>query len=168
MFQGNLKTRRRIFRAALIVLMTCAGLTADGPLVPLTVCEVLHDLPAQNGKSVAVLGRYSFRANGRWMAEESCGAQSDTPSELWLVEDVKDGPKAPSDFEIDGATLHKKLTEMQKHTALGKFKFGTLDYDRWAVIYGAVQLRKGDDLKKAPANLVFRGSGLVVFVNPEE
>jgi len=153
---------------ASIALLTCAGLAGDGPLVPITVCEVLRDLATEDGKSVAVLGRYSFRANGRWMAEQACGAQNAAPSELWLVEDLKDGPKAPDDFEIDGAALHKKLTEMQKRTSLGKFRFGTPDYDRWAVIYGMVQLRKGDDAKKAPANLVFRGSGLVVFVNAAE
>ena len=49
----------------------------------------------------------------------------------------------------------------------GKFRFGTPDYDRWAVIYGRVEQRKGDDTKKAPANLVIRGSGVIVFVTPD-
>jgi hypothetical protein len=37
---------------------------ADNALQPLTVCEVLQDLPANDGKVLAVLGRFSFRRAG--------------------------------------------------------------------------------------------------------
>src|SRR5271157_1303751 len=120
----------------------------------MTVCEVLRDLPSQEGKSVAVFGRYSFRATGRWVAEQSCSPAIGAPPQLWLVEDLKDAPHPPADFEIDGAALRRKFADMVKHTALGKFRFGTPDYDRWAVVYGRVEQRKGEDAKKAPANLV--------------
>jgi hypothetical protein len=141
---------------------------ADPALVPLTACEVLRDLPAQGGKDIAVLGRYSFRTSGRWIGEESCSPAIEGAPSLWLVEDLKDGPRPPGNFEIDAAELRRKFARMRQHTQLGKFRFGTPDYDRWAVIYGRVEKRSGEDGKRYPAGLVFRGSGVVVFITPED
>jgi hypothetical protein len=136
-------------------MLLCAfALAADPPLVPLTVCEVLHDLPSYEGKGVAVVARYSFRESG----------PGGTPPLLWLVEDSGDGPKPPGDFELDAVALNRKLALMRQHTSLGKFRFGTPDYDRWAVVYGRVETRKAEAAKQAAANLVFRGSGVVVFL----
>ena len=140
---------------------------ADAPLEPLSVCEVLHDLQAHEGKDVAIFGRYSFRPTGRWIGEQACGFPVEGPAQFWLTEDGERGPRLPDAFEIDGAAVRRKFTEMLKRTTLGKFRFGTPDYDRWAVIYGRVEQRKGDDTKKAPANLVIRGSGVIVFVTPD-
>ena len=84
------------------------------------------------------------------------------------MEDAKDGPKPPESFDLDGAAVHRKLAAMERHTSLGKFRFGTPDYDRWAVIYGRIESRKGDDAKKAPANLVYRGSGVILFLTPDQ
>ena len=137
---------------------------ADGPVVPLTVCEIVHDLPAQEGKSVAVLGRYSFRTTGRWVGEDACDPPAAATPQLWLVEDSKDGPKMPDNYELDGPAVHKKFAAVERHTSLGKFRFGTPDYDRWVVVYGRVEARKGDEAKKAPANLVYRGSGVILFL----
>jgi hypothetical protein len=157
------------WRFAYLPLLLCAfALAADPPLVPLTVCEVLHGLASNQGAAVAVVGRYSFRENGRWMGEQVCDAGSPgpegTPPLLWLMEDPNDGPKPPGDFELDAVALHRKLALIQQHTSLGKFRFGTPDYDRWAVVYGRVEARKAEAAKQAPANLVFRGSGVVVFL----
>jgi hypothetical protein len=136
---------------------------AEAPLVPYTVCEVLRDLPAYEGKSVAALGRYSFRGDGRWIGEQAC--EGTTPPLLWLTEDTQSGPKAPGDFVLDAVALSQKLTDIRKHTSLGKFRFGSTDYDRWAVVYGRVQMRTGDAAKKAAADLVFRGDGVIIFLN---
>ena len=87
-----------------------------------------------------------------------------TPPLLWLVEDSSDGPRPPADFELDAVALNRKLAGMRQHTSLGKFRFGTPDYDRWAVIYGRVETRKAEAARQAPANLVFRGSGVVLFL----
>src|ERR1035437_3943269 len=157
------------WRFAFLPVLVCAfALAADPPLVPLTVCEVLHDLPSYEGKGVAVVGRYSFRENGRWMGEQACDAGSPgpggTPPPLWPPEGSGGGPKPPGDFELDAVTLNRKLALIEQHTSLGKFRFGTPDYDRWAVIYGRVESRKPEAAKQAPANLVFRGSGVVVFL----
>jgi len=150
-----------------LVVAACAATTAgDPPIVPLSVCEILTNLPAVEGKPVAVLGRYSFRTNGRWVSEQVCAQPRATPATLWLVEDLKDGPRPPEHFEIDATVLNRKMSEMMRHTQLGKFRFGTPEYDRWAVVYGRVEARKGEEVKKAPANLVFRGDGVVVFLAP--
>ncbi|MDE3167389.1 MAG: hypothetical protein KGN36_16420, partial [Acidobacteriota bacterium] len=124
-------------------------------------------LPSYEGKQLAVLGRYSFRKDGRWVSEEACGAGAAAPPLLWLVEDTGSGPKPPDDFELDAAALNRKFIEMLKRTSLGKFRFGTSDYDRWAVVYGKVLPRKGNDAAKAPADLIFRGSGVVIFLTTE-
>src|ERR1035437_10829749 len=120
------------WRLADLPLLLCGfALAADPPLVPLTVCEILHDLPSYEGKTVAVLGRYSFRENGRWMGEQVCDPRSPVPPLLWLMEDSKDGPKPPGDLDLDGVALHRKFVEMRQHTSLGRFRFGTPAYARW-------------------------------------
>jgi hypothetical protein len=101
------------------------------------------------------------------MGEQACQPPSNVPPILMLNEEANEGPKPPGNFELDGAALRQKLTAMQQHTSLGKFRFGTPDYDRWAVVYGRVEPRKGDAAKRAPADLVFRGSGVVIFLAPE-
>ncbi len=147
-------------------LVCLAAPGAEPALVPFTVCEILHDKPAYEGKAIAVLGRYSFRQDGRWIAEQACESPSPDPPLLWLTEDAKDGPRPPNDFELDGAAVNRKLGDIRKRTSLQKFRFGTPDYDRWAVVYGRIENRPGDPARKAAAELVFRGDGVVVFLNP--
>jgi hypothetical protein len=137
------------------------ALSADAPVAPFTPCEILRDLPAHEGKDIAVLGRYSYREKGRWIDEQSCTPPTPVPPILLLVEDANDGPKPPANFQLDGPLLEKKWTDVQRRTELGKFRFGTPDYDRWAVIWGRIQSRKGEDAKKAAANLIYRGSGVI-------
>jgi len=148
--------------------MAAFAMAADPPITPLTVCEVLSDLPAHDGKDMAVLGRYSFRANGRWIGEQSCESSPSTAPLLWLAEDGREGPKPPEDFELDARALDRKFAGLTRRTSLGKFRFGSPDYDRWAVIYGRVVARKGEAARKAPADLVFRGDGVVVFLTAEK
>src|SRR5579871_2575466 len=100
-------------------------ISADPPIVPAGVCEVLRDLPAMEGKSVAVIGRYSYRENGRWLGEQSCAPPLAVPPQLWVVEDSKSGPKPPDDFQLDGVVLKKKFDELQRRSPLGKFRFGS-------------------------------------------
>lgn len=166
--QGNAGICRKVVPAlAVFVLAGATTFSADPPISPITVCEVLRDIPAHEGKNVAVVGRYSFRETGRWVGEQVCEPAVTVPPLLWLQEDSKDGPRPPGNYELDGVAMNRKFAEVQRHTALGKFRFGSSDYDRWVVIYGRVESRKGDETKKAAANLVFRGSGVIVFLSPE-
>ena len=127
----------------------------------MTVCEILRELPANDGKTIAVLGRYSFRSSGSWVGEQSCQPALDGAATLTLVED-KEAPKLPENYVLDAVALHKKLVEIQHRTSLGKFRFGTQDYDRWAVIYGKVEKRSGTSA------LLYRGSGVMLLLTGQE
>ena len=173
MLQENRRFRRTLvpvgWAVVLAALPSCADAPAAAPVTPLTVCEVLRDLQAETGKTVAVLGRYSYReSGGNWVSEDTCGTaaaslpQGQSP-ELWMTVD-RNGPRLPDDYELDAATLHKKLAEMQRHTTLAKFRFGTPDYDRWAVIWGRIAPRKDDDPRKAAADLRYRGEGVIYYI----
>ncbi len=147
------------------LILVSAGVAAGPPLTPVTACEVLRDLPAMEGKTAAVLGRYSFRQNGRWIGEQDCTPEVGEAPQLMLVEE-SDAPRPPDTYELDGVAVERKLADVRRHTTLGKFRFGSPEYDRWAVVYGRIELRKGEEAKKAAANLVFRGSGVVIFLQP--
>jgi hypothetical protein len=140
---------------------------ADTALEPLTVCEVLKDVPTQDGKTVAVLGRFSFRREGRTLNEESCGMNREAgepppPNAIRLTDDSKNGPKPPEVFALDGSAVNRKLKTIQEHTRLHTFRFGTADYDRWAVVYGRLEV---DKAKPPAARLVYRGDGVVLFLH---
>src|SRR5438309_1368943 len=101
-------------RLLLIALWAFAATAADSALEPVTVCEVLKDLPAQDGKTVAVLGRFSFRRDGRTINEETCGPKSAqgepaAPNAIRLTDDARSGPKPPEVFALDGAAVSRKL-----------------------------------------------------------
>ena len=163
---GTLFGRARpVFFVGLAILSISAP-CAEMPVVPYTVCEIVHALPLFEGKAVAVIGRYTFRQDGISLAEQSCESKDALPPALWLAEDTKDGPKPPDNFELDGVVLGQKLADIRKRTSLGKFRFGSSDYDRWAVVYGRIEPRTGEAAKRVPADLVFRGDGVVVFVTP--
>jgi hypothetical protein len=160
-FQGTLGAR-----AMLLLLASAATFSAEAPIVPLGVCEVVRTLADHDSKNIAVLGRYSFRESGRWISEDTCDPAAEAPPQITLVQSSL-GPAAPGEFELDAAALRKKLTAIQHHTSLGKFRFGTPDYDRWAVVFGQIKARHGDDAKKAAANLIYRGDGVVIFLTPQ-
>jgi hypothetical protein len=138
---------------------------AQAPIVPLTVCELLRHLPAFEDHDVTVLGRYSYREKGRWVGQQACeGVADGTTPQLWMVENATDAPRPPENFELDGPAVLARLRAIQRNTSLGKFRFGTPDYDKWAVVFGRVE--KSGNPKQGAANLVYRGSGAVVFLDP--
>jgi hypothetical protein len=161
---GNAALGRSI---SLVLFVAAFASAADPPIPPVTVCEIVADLAAHEGKDLAVLGRYSFRRDGRWIGEQSCEPASAVPPVLWLTEDATAGPKPTANLEFDVAVLNKKFAGLTRRTSLGKFRFGNLEYDRWAVVYGRVVSRKGEAAKRVPADLVFRGDGVVVFLTTE-
>jgi hypothetical protein len=153
----------------MVCALTCAAaFPAGAPLTPVTVCEVMRNLAAQEGKALAILGRYSFRFSGRSLEEQACDPAVTVPPQFRLVEDGQDGPMPPDSYELDAAELRRKLADIQKRTSLGKFRFGSPNYDRWAVVFGRVEAAKGADAQKMPANLAFRGDGVVVFLATQQ
>jgi hypothetical protein len=85
-----------------------------------------------------------------------------------MVEDLKDGPKPADQLILNSAVLKKKFAEIQTRTQLGKFKFGTSDYDRWAFVYGRVEAATGSEGRKSAGRLVFRGQAVIVVITPNE
>ena len=158
---------RAVFRLGVAALLGIAGLRpADRDILPISVCDLMRELPAHDGQTVALVGRYSYRSNARWVAQQGCPVPSGdaAPPALWVVENPAEAPKSPDVFEFVATELDKKLAEVQAHTALGKFRFGVSDFDRWAVIYGKVELRKGDDARQYAANLIIRSKEMIIFL----
>jgi hypothetical protein len=159
-----------------------AGLVcAEGPapIHPVRVCEILRDPAAWRGKDVAIIGRYSYRENGRYMSEEACESHPASGGTAWansvrLTIDAKNAPKLPDNFDVDFTAAGRELRETRKATMLGKFRFGSLEYDRWAIVYGRVEPADGaapakaaKGLEPAPVLLVYRGDGMIFYVTAE-
>jgi len=82
---------------------------------------------------------------------------------------------------VDAALLAQKLREVKLGTSLTKFRFGSPDYDSWAVVYGRLETRKdlvtdmADGTRNngfgyggsSPAQLVCHGDAEVIFLNDE-
>jgi hypothetical protein len=173
--------------AILLLTLVCPLVEGAGPpLQPVTVCEVLQDLSAYDGKVVAVVGRFSYRQAGRWLGEQKCdrmfvaGAR-EWPNALWVAYDPDEAPKPPAVLAVDAPMLAAKLRAVKLGTSLTKLRFGSGDYDNWAVVYGRIETRK--DLVAAtangprrngfgygnssPARLVCRGDAVVIFLNDD-
>jgi hypothetical protein len=138
------------------------------------ICEVLERPASFGGKTVFLVGRYSFRDRGLFLGEASCGQNGERAAALELVYDPKTGPKAPDSLAVDSAALRRKLAAVKESTSLGKFKFGSPEYDRWALAYGRIEIEAADPPDPAqsvkrvefrvPGRLVCRGAGLVIFL----
>jgi len=173
---------RRIVFLSLFVCLFIQG--AEPRLQPVTVCEVLQNLTAYDGKVVAVVGRFSFRQAGRWLGEQKCAQKlvsgdQEWPNAFWIAYDPANAPKPPAVLAVDATLLAQKLREVKLGTALSKLPFGSTDYDNWALVYGRVETRK--DLvittptgprkngfgfgESSPARLVCHGDAEVVFLN---
>jgi len=167
------------------LLLCCPFIkAAEPPLQPVTVCEVMEDLAAYDGKVVAVVGRFSFRQSGRWLGEQKCArklviSDQEWPNAFWVAYEQGNAPKLPVRLAVDSAALEQKLRTVKMGTSLTKLPFGTADYDGWALIYGRVETRK--DLvmasptgarkngygygESSPARLVCPGEAAVVFLH---
>jgi len=109
------------------------ALAADAPAVlqPVTVCEALAHPETYSGKAVLLLGRFSFRDYGRFLSQKGCA--------LHLTFDAKNGPVPPAAFSVDTGATDRKLAAVRKSTNLAVFRFGSSDYDRWALVYGRIE-----------------------------
>jgi hypothetical protein len=174
-------------RAILLLTLVCPVIEGAEPAIqPVTVCEVLQDLPAYDGKVAAVVGRFSSRQAGRWLGEQKCAhkfavGDQEWPNAFWVTYDPQDAPKPPAVLAVDAALLAQKLRDVKLGTSLTKLPFGSTDYDNWAVVYGRIETRK--DLvtltvngprkngfgygESSPARLVCHGDAVVIFLNED-
>jgi hypothetical protein len=133
------------------------------------VCDVIRDLASYAGKVVAIVGRFSYREEGRFMSEEACeGLKTGDPasSKVPVFFDIKAAPK-PESSSIDRSLVYKELEIIRRHTSLANFRFGSEDYDRWAVAYGRVELSAKNSGKKfdhTPAKFICASASMVVFL----
>jgi len=140
------------------------------------VCDVIRDLPVYAGKVVAVVGRFSYREEGRFISEETCeglkpGEASSNVIPVFF--DAKAAPKPPQGLSVDRNLVYKELEIIKRQTALASFRFGSEEYDRWAVAYGRVEMMQGSPPKPknsgkkfepAPARLICASASMVVFL----
>lgn len=149
-------------RTICLFVCLCDLIAAEPSLDPVSACEATANEKAFGAQSVALLGRYSFREagprKGRWLDQEACG-ESPTHVAIRLVLDPQTAPKPPEQISIDEPALEKKLALVRQRTALGKFRFGSMDYDRWAVVIGRME-RRGEEFQ-----LTYRGDGAVLFLS---
>jgi hypothetical protein len=167
------------FRGLLVTAWVAgAGLfAAEAPLPVMRVCEILRDLPNYQGTVVAVVGRFSYRQGGRFLSEKACDSikaegQPDRATILVLY-DSKSAPKPPHDLYFDRGLVDKQLDLIRRQTSLASFRFGSQDYDRWAVVYGRIEMNKdstprskslGGEFEPASARIICSSSTMVVFL----
>ena len=155
-----------------------AGLhAADAPLPVVRVCEILRDLPSYHGKVVAVVGRFSYREAGRFLSEKTCGsAKSESHPDsaaIRVLYDSKSAPKLPAVLSLDRSLVDKELELIRRETSLASFRFGSQYYDRWAVVYGRIEINQDSDTRSksvagefepALAKIICASSTMVVFL----
>jgi hypothetical protein len=145
----------------LVALASAPAFAAD----PVTVCEVLAHPDAYAGKPVVVVGRYSFREYGRFLSEKACV--------LRVVIDSKNGPVPPASFAVDVEATNRKLAVVRKTTSLANFRFGSDDYDRWAIVYGRLETAPPPDkhtdreFDDASAQVLCHSQTLLIFLHDQ-
>ena len=148
-----------------LTMLACAqAMGADAPaaLQPVTVCEALAHPDDYAGKPLAVVGRFSFRENGRFISEKNCV--------LRVVLDGRNGPVPPVMFAVNNETAKQKLADVRKTTALANFRFGSSDYDRWAMVYGRIEpvpaseKRGAREFGDASSQILCRSQTLVIYL----
>ncbi len=166
----------------MLVWLGCASmLAAEPPVAPVRVCDVLQDLTSYNQRVVAVIGRYSFRQTKRFLSEDLCEHKPGSatwPNVLRVSFDPKSGPKPLEHMEFDPHAVYQKLRAIQQHTSLARIRFGTPDYDRWAVVWGRVEpvkeflagaapAKTSNAFEPAPAELIVVSDIVVMFIEPD-
>jgi hypothetical protein len=121
------------------VLLAGSVTAAPDDISVLTVCEALKDLPHFAGKSVIVVGRFSFSDEGTWL-DEDCGTKvvnggrefRPSISTSYAVSDFTAPPQKPSGFKWDERLLQQKLKQVKRTTRLHHS-------DQWLAIFGRLE-----------------------------
>jgi hypothetical protein len=152
-----------------------APLTEPGGLIPVTVCELLANRSAYDGKEVALLGRFlNSHFDGFWLSEDHCDSKITSgeyswPNEVWISYSVS-APTPPSGLLVlDPEALAGKLALVRRTTALRMVEETLFHNDgtvtdepvreNWAVIFGRIETRQ--DLRPRRGALAVRGNSQI-------
>jgi hypothetical protein len=114
------------------VLLSLPAGAVQTKVKPLTVCEVVSNLKAYNGKTIAVVGWLEGTEEGNWLDEEGCVQRLQTnsftwPNALWLQYEASAPRMSGVEKLTDRSILRQKLSEVvsrekppspQKHLAV--------------------------------------------------
>jgi len=152
---------------------------AEDSLPVVRVCDILRDLPSYHGKVVAVVGRFSFRQEGRFLSEKACDSTKreggPDPAVILVAYDSKSAPKPTPNLYFDRSLIDKELELIRRQTSLASFRFGSQDYDRWAVVYGRIEMNKDstpgskplrNEFEPAAARIICSNSMVVFLAQP--
>jgi hypothetical protein len=159
----------KIFGFVFIFGLAGAAALADVPV--LSVCDVLDNRLAYNGKTVIVVGRVIRTMEGHWLDQE-CGKNLVINGYGWrylislsyLGSTAKPQPPLPPGFQWDTSLLSSNLKEVQKTTTLRSD--GGLRYpEEWAAVFG-----RFDTLERFPGHSGFghMGGGPARLVGPQD
>lgn len=146
-----------------MVLLSVGATAADSKLKPVTVCEVLENLPQYEGKTVAVVGRLSSNIfDGAWLSEGGCSSRvapggANWPYAIFLAcLGQAQPPKLGIKLSLDEQVLQQKLDRLRKTTILGyqdtvaipdrgKGLKKTRQKETWSIVYGRISAaRQGE------------------------
>jgi len=134
---------KALFKATVVLLVSSFSLVAATVPVPiLTVCDILQDLRAYNGRIVIVVGKASFTGEGTWLTA-SCSHTLKTAGHTWpnviatsraTSLDDEPAPTIPPAFRWDDEMLRQKLATIVPATRLGGREY-------WMAVYGRLETR---------------------------
>jgi hypothetical protein len=134
-----------------------AALVEPGGMTPVTVCELLANPMAYNGKNVALLGRAdNSNFDGSWVSQDNCTTKVITDGYIWPNQVAAgasgSGPAPPLGILVlDPDGLSRKLESVRRTTSLNMVKEsfysndggGTrLSKQEWTVIFGRIEAQK--------------------------
>jgi len=135
-----------------------APLSEPGGLTPITVCELLANRSAYNGKAVALLGKFlNSHFDGTWLSEDNCDSKITTAGYTWpnqvFIGGSESDPTPPNGLLVlDPDALSKKLDLVRRTTTLrmveetlyrkGGGVTHELVQENWAVIFGRIETRQ--------------------------
>lgn len=141
---------------ALLPSIVFAQVKADELVKPVSVCDVLLDLPRFNGKDVAVFGRFSSYCEQSRLTADDCGRKLETDGHVWPNSLSLELYRSPAPVPPGGLLLldHPALIEKLAHVR---------ESPVWTVFYGRVETREKIEKSRGfspfgalPAQLVSR------------
>lgn len=132
-------------------------LVKTGGIAPVTVCELLANPVAYDGKDIALLGKFDdSHFDGQWLSEDNCGSNLVTDGYAWpnkvAIGSGSSGPTPPLGLLVlDPAALNEKLESVRRTTILNMEELPVFSsqgpvrrewvQQNWAVIFGRIEAR---------------------------